>query len=160
MAGDGQVTMGQTVLKHNARKVRRMYEGRILVGFAGATADAFTLLERFEAEVETYRGNLRRAAVELAKLWRTDKILRRLEALIVVADAEHTFIISGTGDVIEPDHGVASVGSGGPYAQSAAVALLEHTGMGARQIVEASMKIAGDICIYTNQSVTVEELDG
>ena len=160
MAGDGQVTMGETVLKRNAVKVRRLYGDKVIVGFAGATADAFTLLEKFEAKLESYRGNLRRAAVELAKDWRTDKILRRLEALIVAADAENTFIVSGTGDVIEPESGVAAIGSGGPYAQAAATALVEHTEMGAREVVEAAMRISGDICIYSNQTLTLEELDG
>ena len=160
MAGDGQVTMGETVLKRNAVKVRRLYGDKVIVGFAGATADAFTLLEKFEAKLESYRGNLRRAAVELAKDWRTDKILRRLEALIVAADAENTFIVSGTGDVIEPESGVAAIGSGGPYAQAAATALVEHTEMGAREVVEAAMRISGDICIYSNQTLSLEELDG
>jgi ATP-dependent HslUV protease subunit HslV len=160
MAGDGQVTMGNTVLKHNAVKVRKMYEGRIVSGFSGATADAFTLFEKFEGKIEAYRGNLRRAAVELAKDWRTDKILRRLEALLVVADKEHTFIMSGTGDVIEPESGIAAIGSGGPYAQAAATALYENTSLGAGDIVERAMKIAADICIYSNERITVEELHG
>jgi ATP-dependent HslUV protease subunit HslV len=160
MASDGQVTMGNTVLKHNAIKVRKMYGERVLAGFAGATADAFTLFEKFEQKIESYRGNIRRAAVELAKDWRTDKILRRLEALLVVSDMEHTFIISGTGDVLEPEAGIAAIGSGGPYAQAAALALLENTKLDARGIVERAMKIASDICIYTNASITVEELDG
>ena len=160
LAGDGQVTMGETVLKHNAVKVRRMYDGRVIAGFAGAAADAFTLFEKFEGKIESYRGNLRRAAVELAKDWRTDKVLRRLEALLVAADLENTFIISGTGDVIEPESGVAAIGSGGPYAQAAASALLEHTEMDARGIVEAAMNIAGDICIYSNRTLSVEVLDG
>jgi ATP-dependent HslUV protease subunit HslV len=160
MAGDGQVTMGNTVLKHNAVKVRKMYEGRIVSGFSGATADAFTLFEKFEEKIEAYRGNLRRAAVELAKDWRTDKILRRLEALLVVADKEHTFIISGTGDVIEPESGIAAIGSGGPYAQAAATALYENTSLGAGDIVARAMKIAAGICIYSNEHVTVEELGG
>jgi ATP-dependent HslUV protease subunit HslV len=160
MAGDGQVTMGNTVLKHNAVKVRKMYEDRIVSGFSGATADAFTLFEKFEEKIEAYRGNLRRAAVELAKDWRTDKILRRLEALLVVADKEHTFIISGTGDVIEPESGIAAIGSGGPYAQAAATALYENTSLGAGDIVTRAMKIAAGICIYSNEHVTVEELRG
>jgi ATP-dependent HslUV protease subunit HslV len=160
MAGDGQVTMGNTVLKHNAVKVRKMYEGRIVSGFSGATADAFTLFEKFEEKIEAYRGNLRRAAVELAKDWRTDKILRRLEALLVVADKEHTFIISGTGDVIEPESGIAAIGSGGPYAQAAATALYGNTSLGAGDIVARAMKIAAGICIYSNEHVTVEELGG
>jgi ATP-dependent HslUV protease subunit HslV len=160
MAGDGQVTMGNTVLKHNAVKVRKMYEGRIVSGFSGATADAFTLFEKFEEKIEAYRGNLRQAAVELAKDWRTDKILRRLEALLVVADKEHTFIISGTGDVIEPESGIAAIGSGGPYAQAAATALYENTSLGAGDIVARAMRIAAGICIYSNDHVTVEELRG
>jgi ATP-dependent HslUV protease subunit HslV len=158
IAGDGQVTVGNTVMKHNARKVRKMYNDRILAGFAGATADAFTLFEKFEAKLEQYHGNLTRAAVELAKDWRTDKILRRLEALMIVADAERSFILSGTGDVIEPEDGIAAIGSGGPYALAAARALTAHTTLNARQAVEAAMQIAGDICIYTNKEITVEEL--
>jgi ATP-dependent HslUV protease subunit HslV len=137
-----------------------MYEGRVLAGFAGATADAFTLFEKFESKLEAYRGNLRRAAVELAKDWRTDKILRRLEALLVVADREFTFILSGTGDVIEPETGIAAIGSGGPYAQAAALALYGKTELGAREILEESMKIAANICIYTNEGLSVEELNG
>lgn len=158
IAGDGQVTMGNTVLKHNAKKVRTMYDNKLIAGFSGATADAFTLFERFEAKIESYRGNIKRAAVELAKDWRTDKILRRLEALLIIADKEHTFIISGTGDVIEPEDGVAAIGSGGPYAQAAAKALFENTNLHAREIVEKSMKIASNICIYTNENLTIEEL--
>jgi ATP-dependent HslUV protease subunit HslV len=158
IAGDGQVTMGNTVLKHNAKKVRTMYDNKLIAGFSGATADAFTLFERFEAKIESYRGNIKRAAVELAKDWRTDKILRRLEALLIIADKEHTFIISGTGDVIEPEDGVAAIGSGGPYAQAAAKALFENTNLPAREIVEKSMKIASNICIYTNENLTIEEL--
>ncbi|MDP1759182.1 MAG: ATP-dependent protease subunit HslV [Thermodesulfovibrionales bacterium] len=158
IAGDGQVTMGSTVLKHNAKKVRTMYDNKIIAGFSGATADAFTLFERFEAKIESYRGNIKRAAVELAKDWRTDKMLRRLEALLIIADKEHTFIISGTGDVIEPEDGVAAIGSGGPYAQAAAKALFENTNLPAREIVEKSMKIASNICIYTNENITIEEL--
>ncbi|MBI4690078.1 MAG: ATP-dependent protease subunit HslV [Nitrospirae bacterium] len=158
IAGDGQVTMGNTVLKHNARKIRTMYGDKIIAGFSGATADAFTLFERFEAKIESYRGNIKRAAVELAKDWRTDKILRRLEALLIIADKEHTFIISGTGDVIEPEDGIAAIGSGGPYAQASAVALVENTNLPAKEIVERSMKIASDICIYTNDNITIEEL--
>lgn len=160
IAGDGQVTMGNTVLKHNAKKIRRMYNDKIVAGFSGATADAFTLFERFETKIESYRGNIKRAAVELAKDWRTDKILRRLEALLLIADKEHTFIISGTGDVIEPEDGVAAIGSGGPYAQAAARALFENTNLSAKEIVEKSMKIASDICIYTNENITIEELNG
>ncbi|MEW6570765.1 MAG: ATP-dependent protease subunit HslV [Nitrospirota bacterium] len=159
IAGDGQVTMGNTVLKQNARKIRRMFNEKVLAGFSGATADALTLFEKFEGKLESYRGNITRAAVELAKDWRTDKILRRLEALLIVADAEHTFIISGTGDVIEPEHGVAAIGSGGPYAQAAARALFENTSLQAKEIVEKAMKIASDICIYTNDNVVVEELN-
>jgi ATP-dependent HslUV protease subunit HslV len=158
IAGDGQVTMGNTVLKHNAKKVRTMYDNKIIAGFSGATADAFTLFERFEAKIESYRGNIKRAAVELAKDWRTDKMLRRLEALLIIADKEHTFIISGTGDVIEPEDGVAAIGSGGPYAQAAAKVLFENTNLPAREIVEKSMKIASNICIYTNENITIEEL--
>ncbi|MBT9536620.1 MAG: ATP-dependent protease subunit HslV [Nitrospirae bacterium] len=158
IAGDGQVTMGNTVLKHNAKKVRTMYDNKLIAGFSGATADAFTLFERFEAKIESYRGNIKRAAVELAKDWRTDKMLRRLEALLIIADKEHTFIISGTGDVIEPEDGVAAIGSGGPYAQAAAKALFENTNLPAREIVEKSMKIASNICIYTNENITIEEL--
>lgn len=159
IAGDGQVTHGQTVLKHNARKVRKMYNETILAGFAGATADAFTLFEKFETKIETFRGNITRAAVELAKDWRTDKILRRLEALLVVADREHSFIVSGNGDVIEPEDGIAAIGSGGPFAHAAAKALLMHTNLTAREIVEEAMKITARICIYTNESITIEELN-
>src|SRR5512137_204649 len=157
IAGDGQVTVGDTVMKHNARKVRKMYNDRVLAGFAGATADAFTLFEKFEAKLEQYHGNLTRAAVELAKDWRTDRVLRRLEALMIVADAERSFILSGTGDVIEPEDGIAAIGSGGPYALAAARALAAHTSLSARKTVEAAMQIAGDICIYTNKEITVEE---
>jgi ATP-dependent HslUV protease subunit HslV len=160
IGGDGQITMGNTVLKHNARKIRRMYGEKVLTGFSGATADALTLFEKFEGKLESYRGNITRAAVELAKDWRTDKILRRLEALLLIADIEHTFIISGTGDVIEPGEGVAAIGSGGPYAQAAAKALYENTSLSAREIVEKSMKITADICIYTNENITIEELNG
>jgi ATP-dependent HslUV protease subunit HslV len=158
IGGDGQVTMGNTVLKHNARKTRKMYQDRVLTGFAGATADAFTLFEKFEEKLESYRGNITRAAVELAKDWRTDKILRRLEALLIVADTEHTFIISGTGDVIEPEEGIAAIGSGGPFAQAAAKALYENTSIDTGEIVEKAMKIAADICIYTNERIIIEEL--
>ncbi len=160
IASDGQVTMGNTVLKHNARKIRKMYNDKILAGFAGATADAFTLFEKFEEKLETYRGNITRAAVELAKDWRTDKMLRRLEALLLVADEEHTFIISGTGDVIEPEGGVAAIGSGGPFAQSAALALYENTELPVSEIVRKAMEIAADICIYTNKNISIEELNG
>ncbi len=159
IAGDGQVTFGQTVIKHNAKKIRRMYSNNIIAGFAGATADAFTLFEKFETKIETYRGNIKRAAVELAKDWRTDKILRRLEALLIVADKKHSFIISGTGDVIEPDDGIAAIGSGGPYAHSAAKALLEHTQLEPKKIVEEAMKITSKICIYTNELINIEELN-
>ncbi len=158
IGGDGQVTLGNTVLKHNAKKVRRLFGDKVIAGFAGATADAFTLFEKFEAKLEAYRGNITRAAVELAKDWRTDKVLRRLEALLIVADKEHTFIISGTGDVIEPEEGIAAIGSGGPYAQAAAQALCHNTGLGAREIIEKSLKIASGICIYTNENVDIEEL--
>ena len=160
IGGDGQVTMGETVLKHNARKTRKMYDDKILTGFSGATADAFTLFEKFEAKIESYRGNIKRASVELAKDWRTDKVLRRLEALLIVADKEHTFIMSGTGDVIEPETGIAAIGSGGPYAQAAAKALYENTSLSAKTIVELSMKIAADTCVYTNDKISIEELDG
>lgn len=158
MAGDGQVSLGDIVMKHTARKVRKLYGDKVLAGFAGSTADAFTLFAKFEDKLEEYRGNLKRAAVELAKDWRTDKILRRLEALLIVADRENSFIISGTGDVIEPDDGVIAIGSGGGFAQAAAKALIQHTDMGAREIVESAMKIAADICIYTNQNIIIEEL--
>lgn len=160
IGGDGQVTLGQTVLKHNARKIRRLYNDKVVAGFSGATADAFTLFERFESKLEAYSGNITRAAVELAKDWRTDKILRRLEALLVVADREHTFIISGTGDVIEPEYGIAAIGSGGPFAQAAAKALLENTKLQAKDIVEKALKIASEICIYTNDKIIVEEIEG
>ncbi len=158
IAGDGQVTVGSTVMKHNAKKVRKMYNDRILAGFAGATADAFTLFEKFEAKLEQYHGNLTRAAVELAKDWRTDRVLRRLEALMIVADNERSFIISGNGDVIEPENGISAIGSGGPYALAAARALTDHTSLDARSIVTEAMKIAGDICIYTNKDISIEEL--
>ncbi len=158
MGSDGQVTVGTTVMKHNARKLRRLHHDRILAGFAGATADAFTLFEKFEAKLEEHRGNLTRAAVELAKDWRTDRVLRRLEALLAVADLEHSFVISGTGDVVEPEDGILAIGSGGPYALAAARALLRHSNLDARAVVEESMKIAGDIDIYTNQQLVMEEL--
>ncbi len=158
MAGDGQVTMGNTVMKTNARKVRRISDGKVLVGFAGATADAFTLFERFEGKVKEYGGDITRAAVELAKDWRTDRILRRLEALLLVADRKATFLISGTGDVIEPDEGVIAIGSGGSYAYAAARAYLEASELGAREIAERSLRIAAGICIYTNGEIIVEEL--
>ena len=160
IGGDGQVTMGQSiVLKGNARKVRRLYHNKILAGFAGGTADAFTLFERFEAKLEAHQGHLMRAAVELAKDWRTDKMLRRLEALLAVADKDSSLIITGTGDVIEPENGLIAIGSGGPYAQSAARALYENTELDARKIVEKSLAIAADICVFTNTNVTIEELD-
>ncbi len=159
LAGDGQVTMGQSiVMKHTARKVRRMYRDQILAGFAGATADAFTLFERFDAHLEQTGGNLMRAAVELAKDWRNDKYLRKLEAMLLVADKNHTLILTGTGDVIEPDDGIASIGSGGPYALSAARALLRHSELDAEQIARESMKIAGELCVFTNDHLTVEVL--
>ncbi|OPY73320.1 MAG: ATP-dependent protease subunit ClpQ [Syntrophorhabdus sp. PtaU1.Bin050] len=158
IAGDGQVTMGSTVMKHTAKKVRRLYQDRCLAGFAGATADAFTLFERFEKKLEQYNGNIARASVELAKDWRTDRMLRRLEALLVVADTEHTLILSGTGDVIEPDDGVAAIGSGGAYAQAAARALVKHTDLSALDIAKESMRIASEICVYTNDRIVIEEL--
>jgi ATP-dependent HslUV protease subunit HslV len=158
MAADGQVTLGDHVLKHSAKKIRRLYQEKILAGFAGSTADAFSLFARFETKLEQYAGNLNRSAVELAKDWRTDKMLRNLEALLVVADKEQTFLISGSGDVIDPDEPLASIGSGGPYATAAARALLENTSLTAREIAEKAMKIAGEICIYTNDHVTIEEL--
>jgi ATP-dependent HslUV protease subunit HslV len=158
MAGDGQVTLGEGIIKHTAKKIRRLYQEKILAGFAGSTADAFSLFSRFEAKLEQYHGNIGRAAVELAKDWRTDKFLRHLEALLLVADKEQTFLLSGQGDVIEPDGGIAAIGSGGPYAQAAALALAEQTQLTARQIAEEAMKIAGKMCIYTNDKVTIEEL--
>jgi len=158
LAGDGQVTLGNTVMKHTARKIRRMYEEKVLAGFAGSTADAFTLFEKFEAKLQQYRGNLTRSAVELAKDWRTDRVLRRLEALLIVADAETTLVISGAGDVIEPDDGIAAIGSGGTYALAAARALAGHSELGARQICEEAMHIAAGICIYTNDHIVVEAL--
>jgi ATP-dependent HslUV protease, peptidase subunit HslV len=157
MGGDGQVTLGNTVMKGNARKVRRLYDNKVLAGFAGGTADAFTLFERFEGKLEKY-GNLTRAAIELAKDWRSDRYLRRLEALLLVADPEKIFVISGNGDVIEPDHDVAAIGSGGQFALSAARALVEGSTLGARDIVERSLNIAADICIYTNRNLVIEEL--
>ncbi|MGQ9637907.1 MAG: ATP-dependent protease subunit HslV [Thermodesulfobacteriota bacterium] len=158
MAGDGQVTLEQTIMKHTARKVRKIYQDRVLAGFAGATADAFTLFTKFEEKLEQYNGNLLRAAVELAKDWRTDRILRRLEALLIVADREHSLIISGNGDVIEPEDGVTAIGSGGPYAHAAARALIKHSTLDARTIAEEAMKIAASICIYTNNQIIIEEL--
>jgi len=158
VGGDGQVTLGNTVMKGNARKVRQLHDGKVLAGFAGGTADAFTLFERFETKLQQY-GNLTRAAIELAKDWRTDRSLRRLEALLCVADATRSFIVSGNGDVIEPEHDVMAVGSGGPYAQAAARALLENTELDARSIVERALGIAADICVYTNRNLTIEVLE-
>ena len=158
IGGDGQVTLGNTVMKGNARKVRRLYHDQVIAGFAGATADAFTLFEHFEGKLEKHRGNLTRAAVEMAKDWRTDRALRRLEALLAIADSKVSLIISGTGDVIEPEHNLMAIGSGGPYAQSAARALLDNTELSAYEIVEKSLTIAGDICIYTNHNLRIEEL--
>lgn len=158
LAGDGQVTLGETVMKSRARKVRRLYNDTILAGFAGATADAFSLLTRFESKLEQYHGNLERAAIELSKEWRTDKVLRHLEALLVVTDSKSSFLLSGNGDVIAPDDGVLAIGSGGSYALAAARALLANTEMSAREIAVEALKIAGDICIYSNQNIVVEEL--
>jgi ATP-dependent HslUV protease subunit HslV len=160
MAGDGQVSLGETVMKGQARKVRRIAEGKVLTGFAGATADAFTLLDRFEAKLKEHRGSLQRSAVELAKDWRTDRYLRRLEAMLVVMDTEATFLISGTGDVIEPDEGVIAIGSGGSYALAAARALLRNTDLPAAEVARRSLEIASEICIYTNNEILVEELGG
>jgi ATP-dependent HslUV protease subunit HslV len=159
MAGDGQVSFQNTILKSGAKKVRRLREGKVLAGFAGSTADAFTLFEKFEAKLEAYQGNLTRAAVELAKDWRTDRILRRLEALLIVADKEKIFTLSGNGDVIEPDDGATAIGSGGPYALAAARALLQHTKLSAKEIAVAALRIAAKICIYTNDSIVVEEIE-
>jgi ATP-dependent HslUV protease subunit HslV len=159
LGGDGQVTLGNVVIKATARKVRRLYHDRILAGFAGGTADAFTLFERFEAKLEKHQGNLLRSAVELAKDWRTDRILRRLEAMLAVADRESSLILTGTGDVLEPEQGLIAIGSGGPYAQAAARALLENTELGANEIVEKALGIAGDLCIYTNQNRLIETLE-
>jgi ATP-dependent HslUV protease subunit HslV len=158
IAGDGQVTLGQEVLKSSAKKLRRLYSDKILAGFAGSTADAFALFSRFESKLEQFNGNLARSVVELAKEWRTDRVLRHLEALLLVADLNNTYIVSGNGDVIEPDNEVASIGSGGPFAKAAATALIENTKLGAKEIAEKAMKIAGQICIYTNETVTYEEL--
>ena len=158
LAGDGQVTLGDTVVKQTARKIRRLYNGRILAGFAGSSADSFALFGRFESKLEQYRGNLERSVVELAKDWRTDRMLRRLEALLLVVDASATFLLSGTGDLIEPDDGIAAIGSGGAYAMAAAKALARHTELDARAIAEEALGIAAGICIYTNASVTIEEL--
>jgi len=159
LGGDGQVTLGNIVLKAGARKVRRLYNDRILAGFAGGTADAFTLFERFEAKLDKHQGNVLRSAVELAKDWRTDRILRRLEAMLAVADREHSLIITGMGDVLEPEQGIVAIGSGGPYAQSAARAMLENTGLGAREIVDKALAIAADLCIYTNNQRVIEVLE-
>lgn len=158
MGGDGQVTLGNTSIKHTAKKVRRIYNDKVIVGFAGSTADALTLFDKFESKLEEYRGNLRRATVELARDWRTDRILRRLEALLAVADKENMFLISGSGDIIEPDDEIIAIGSGGPFAQSAAKALLKHTEMDVKEVVEESLRIAADICIYTNDKIIVEVL--
>ena len=158
MGGDGQVSIGNTIMKHSANKVRRMYSDKIIVGFAGATADAFSLFTRFEEKLEKFQGNLPRSAVELAKDWRTDKLLRRLEAMLIVADKDHSFLISGNGDVIEADDGILAIGSGGMFAQSAAKALLKHSQLNAREIVEESMDIAQSVCVYTNSNLTIEEL--
>jgi ATP-dependent HslUV protease subunit HslV len=158
MAADGQVSMGSTVMKHSAKKIRRLHQDKVLAGFAGSTADAFSLFSRFESKLEQHAGNLGRAAVELAKDWRTDKMLRQLEALLIVADAKQTLMLSGTGDVIDPDEGICAIGSGGSFALAAGRALMENTQLSAREIAEKSMKIAGDICIYTNQIFTIEEL--
>jgi len=157
LGGDGQVTLGNTVMKGNARKVRHLYEGKVLAGFAGGTADAFTLFERFEGKLQKF-GNLTRAAIELAKDWRSDRYLRRLEALLLVGDASSLYVVSGNGDVIEPEHPLAAIGSGGPYAQSAARALYENTSLSAREVVEKALGIAADVCIYTNRNLTIEEL--
>ena len=158
VAGDGQVTLKDTIMKHSARKVRKIYQDKIIVGFAGATADALNLYERFEGKLEQFNGNMTRSAVELAKDWRTDKYLRRLEAILVAVDFDHMFLISGNGDVIEPDEGVLGIGSGGAYAQAAATALIHHTELDARTVAEAAMKIAARLCIYTNENITLEEL--
>jgi len=158
MAGDGQVTLGNTVLKQTAKKIRRLYNDSILAGFAGSAADSFALFARFEAKLEQYRGNLERSAVELARDWRTDRLLRRLEAMLIVADKRSTFLLSGTGDLIEPDDGIVAVGSGGPFAMAAARALIRHSHLDARQIASEAMGIAADICIYTNPNLTIEEL--
>lgn len=159
IGGDGQVTLGNTVMKGNARKVRRLYKDKVIAGFAGGTADAFTLFERFEAKLEMHQGHLIRAAVELAKDWRTDRILRRLEAVLAVADSKASLIITGNGDVIEPEESLIAIGSGGPFAQAAARALMENTQLSAREIVQKALTIAGDICIYTNNNLTIEELN-
>jgi ATP-dependent HslUV protease subunit HslV len=159
LGGDGQVTLGQVVIKGGARKIRRLFQDRILAGFAGGTADAFTLFERFEGKLDKHQGNLMRSAVELAKDWRTDRVLRRLEAMLAVADREHSLVITGAGDVLEPEYGIVAIGSGGPYAQSAARALLENTSLEPREIVERSLAIAADLCIYTNHQRSIEVLE-
>ena len=159
MAGDGQVTLGSEVLKSSARKLRRLYNDKVLAGFAGSTADAFALFSRFESKLEQFNGNLSRSVVKLAKEWRTDRVLRHLEALLLVSDTKSTYLVSGNGDVIEPDEGVVAIGSGGPFATAAATALMRNTKLSAKRIVEESMKIAGEICIYTNDNVTFEELE-
>lgn len=158
IAGDGQVSLGNTVMKHQARKVRRLYHDRVITGFAGATADAFTLYDKLEQKLEQYGGNLLRAAVELAKDWRTDKMLRRLEAMLIAVDKEHSLLLTGNGDVIEADKGVLAIGSGGPYAQAAAIALIEHSDLSAAEICQEAMKIAANICVYTNDSIIVETI--
>lgn len=158
VAGDGQVTMGNAIVKHQARKVRRLYNGKVITGFAGATADALTLFDKLEQKLEQYGGNLKRSAVELSKDWRTDKMLRRLEALLIAVDKDNSFLLSGTGDVIEPDNGIIAIGSGGPFAQSAAQALIEHSELDAEAICRAAMAIAASICVYTNDKVTMEKL--
>ena len=160
MGGDGQVTLGQTAIKHTARKVRKIFNGKVMVGFAGSTADAMTLFDKFESKLEEYRGNLRRAAVELAKDWRTDRILRRLEALLAIADKDNMFLISGSGDVIEPDDNIIAIGSGGTFAQAAAIALSKYSNLDTPEIVKESLKIAADLCIYTNNNIVIEVLDG
>ena len=158
VAGDGQVTLGNTVMKHQARKVRRLYNGQVITGFAGATADAFTLYDKLEKKLDQYKGNLMRAAVELATDWRTDKILRRLEAFLVAADRDHSLLLTGAGDVIEPDDGILAIGSGGPYAQAAAKALVAHSGLDAEAVCRAAMEVAASICIYTNSNIVLEKL--
>lgn len=158
MGGDGQVTLGNIVIKGTARKIRKLYHDKVLVGFAGATADAFTLLERFEGKLEKHQGHLMRSAVELSRDWRTDRILRRLEAMLIVADHEHTLVLTGNGDVLEPEENLAAIGSGGAYAQSAALALLRHTELSPQEVVKSALEIAGDLCIYTNQQHTIEVL--
>lgn len=158
MAGDGQVSVGEVIMKSGAKKIRRAYSGKVLSGFAGSTADALTLFEKFEKKLEEFKGNIQRAAVELAKDWRTDKILRRLEALLIVADSDHTYVISGSGDVIEPDDGIAAIGSGGGYAAAAARSLAKHSGLSAEEIAEESIKMASSLCVYTNDNITLETL--